>query len=563
MDRLEFAPEGAYGNNSFSTNANIQGTTTASYNNNKQANLRGSDFVQPGGYATQPGAYHSTTVHNHRFTNNPAVQENMGAPNVFQHGGLGKYYSSDNMNNTSSSLPDTPSMGGLNDYAARLVDSLNDTSSLLGGEASIGSHDGHPLPNNIMNYTNSVGNMDSTGGFENNQGSNMGNSPKLDIFDSGPSNGLPDWSSYLNPNLIQGTHSTGISAPMPAAPIATMVPTAASISNTPNPGNPNLSIPFVRPAYVELEPNRIDPAGPVTHPSPDFRPVGTNNWTEILHDHSLLQYLSMSNIKEIKEHVTTLGNAHGDDGTATVIDQGPYTTEDAISVWKYCDAYIRRRGQERNNRAARRSRARKEAETLHWKQIALAAGAEDVDFEYDHTDPAYAERGEGAAEILPRETSTAIHQMKAKWTAPGTASVGMQNQLPLPEFSTVGFENPQPTGQPPMGIQASYPGNIPQQTAKQIQHQVYGQALPAIRTPQVNQLRPLSARTRSQTRLNSRRPASAIREPTMSPLTKILEMSPPATAGSSTRNQGQAENHGQGSIGHGNVDFDTYMKQFM
>lgn len=162
---------------------------------------------------------------------------------------------------------------------------------------------------------------------------------------------------------------------------------------------------FVRPEYVNLETNRIAEPGPIAHPDKNFRPYGTNNWHVILHDHTRLRYLSNSEIKEIRDHVGELNTfifsqepvpqgksqeqfAHVAEGEPNkkprLIDGGPYNTEDATQVWKYCHAYLGRRGQMRNNNAARRSRMKKESETRYWKLLALQAGV--PDHEYDFTE---------------------------------------------------------------------------------------------------------------------------------------------------------------------------------
>lgn len=162
---------------------------------------------------------------------------------------------------------------------------------------------------------------------------------------------------------------------------------------------------FVRPAYINLEVNRLAQPGPVSHPDKNFRPYGTNNWHVILHDHTLLRYLSNSEIKEIRDHAGDLAsasleedddNAHhchhsavgggggvgGGQSQPRLIGDGPYHTDDATQVWRYCQAYLSRRGQMRNNNAARRSRMKKESETRYWKTLALRAGVADHEYEF-------------------------------------------------------------------------------------------------------------------------------------------------------------------------------------
>lgn len=152
---------------------------------------------------------------------------------------------------------------------------------------------------------------------------------------------------------------------------------------------------FVRPEYINLEVNRIAQPGPVSHPDKNFRPYGTNNWFVILHDHTLLRFLSNSEVKEIRDHAGDLANLalfeecseqqqpdRESQSQVRLIGQGPYNNQDATQVWTYCQAYLSRRGQMRNNNAARRSRMKKEAETHYWKSLALAAGVPDHEYVY-------------------------------------------------------------------------------------------------------------------------------------------------------------------------------------
>ncbi|ROW05790.1 hypothetical protein VMCG_05226 [Cytospora schulzeri] len=136
-----------------------------------------------------------------------------------------------------------------------------------------------------------------------------------------------------------------------------------------------------------LPPNRIAEAGPIPHPDREWRPYGTNHWYIFLASPEILKYLSTSEIKEIREHCYQLSKATDANGSPTnavlSIPDSHYTTMDAQTVWKHCDAYIRRRGQLRNNNAARRSRQRKEAELKYWKQKALEYGCPDHEFVWD------------------------------------------------------------------------------------------------------------------------------------------------------------------------------------
>lgn len=136
-----------------------------------------------------------------------------------------------------------------------------------------------------------------------------------------------------------------------------------------------------------VAPNRITEAGPIPHPDQDWRPYGTNHWHVFLATPDTLKYLSTSEIKEIREHCYQLSKAVDANGDATnavlLIPNTTYTTADAQTVWKHCDSYIRRRGQLRNNNAARRSRQRKDAETKYWRKKALEYGCPDHEFVWD------------------------------------------------------------------------------------------------------------------------------------------------------------------------------------
>lgn len=337
------------------------------------------------------------------------------------------------------------------------------------------------------------------------------------------------------------------SVPLPMSmPMAT-----AGIHHATAPCGADVSLPFIRPTYVDLNANRVSPAGPHAHPDPNFRPIGVNNWTEILHDHTLLQYLSNSNIKEIKDHVGVLGEAIDPSAPASapvLIAGGPYNTDDATAVWKYCDAYMRRRGQERNNRAARRSRARKESETLHWRRIALAAGAEDREFEYDAGDPAYGE-GADAVGALPRETAGAIRTMRARWDAEWAAAGGGPSQLALPRLPPPGFS---PGTQRQHGVLGQ--ARTADHALGQINQQVYDHTSPTAPASmyQAGQQRsnvPLPTQTRAQTRANARRTVATGRETTgtpVSPTTAALgQPLPHISEFNAPTLQGQNEGGGQ------------------
>ncbi|ROW15234.1 hypothetical protein VPNG_02969 [Cytospora leucostoma] len=137
-------------------------------------------------------------------------------------------------------------------------------------------------------------------------------------------------------------------------------------------------------------PNRIAEPGPITHPDRDWRPYSTNHWHVFISTPDTLKYLSTAEIKEIRDHCYELSKALDEDGNPTTepvpIPETVFTTADAQAVWRHCDAYIRRRGQLRNNNAARRSRQKREAETRYWRRKALEYGCPDHEFVWDERD---------------------------------------------------------------------------------------------------------------------------------------------------------------------------------
>ncbi|KUI55051.1 hypothetical protein VP1G_02416 [Cytospora mali] len=169
-----------------------------------------------------------------------------------------------------------------------------------------------------------------------------------------------------------------------------------------------------------IPPNRIAEAGPIPHPDREWRPYGTNHWHIFLASPEILKYLSTSEIKEIREHCYQLSKAVEDSGSPTnsglPFPDSAYTTADAQTVWKHCDAYIRRRGQLRNNNAARRSRQRKEAELKYWKQKALEYGCPDHEFVWDER------------EVTPGPSANAYASTTAN--APKTRARGRQRRSP-------------------------------------------------------------------------------------------------------------------------------------
>lgn len=135
---------------------------------------------------------------------------------------------------------------------------------------------------------------------------------------------------------------------------------------------------------AHVPPNRIQEAGPVTHPDPEWRPYGVNHWHVFLNEPTLLKYMSSTEIKDIRDHCYELAKPQGGgDDPLPVAEGSAHTTADAQAVWRHCDAYVRRRSQVRNNQAARRSRQRKDAETRYWKAKALEYGAPDHEFNWD------------------------------------------------------------------------------------------------------------------------------------------------------------------------------------
>lgn len=164
------------------------------------------------------------------------------------------------------------------------------------------------------------------------------------------------------------------------------------------------------PAHVP--PNRIQEAGPIMHPDPEWRPYGINHWHVFLTEPTTLKYMSSTEIKDIRDHCYGLAQAAGDEdadeGEPIPIAEGSrYTTADAQAVWRHCDAYVRRRSQVRNNQAARRSRQRKDAETRYWKAKALEYGAPDHEFNWDLVEESPPGTGTGTGQQGGGSSSTA------------------------------------------------------------------------------------------------------------------------------------------------------------
>lgn len=216
---------------------------------------------------------------------------------------------------------------------------------------------------------------------------------------------------------------------------------------------------FVPPVHHQLDSTRIDPAGPEPHSNPDWRAPGPSQWTDILYDHTILQFMSDASIKDLLRHCDRLvGSGVPDpsnpDGPG-LLPGSPFTTLDAQAAWNYCTAYSKRRQQLRNNSAASRSRNSKAAQLKHWKALAIAAGAPNRDFSFDASDPANAPGAD--ANLLSTVTQAAIAEMKQDWAVSG--GPGGQGSV---------------ANAPPAGL---IPGQLPQFQANQshIQQQVYGQ----------------------------------------------------------------------------------------
>lgn len=202
---------------------------------------------------------------------------------------------------------------------------------------------------------------------------------------------------------------------------------SAAVGVPPTPSNE-----FVCPIYETVDSTRVDPAGPDPHPEPDWRAPGPSQWTEILQDYKILQYMSDASIKDLLRHCDTLVNSgvpdpSNPDGPA-LLPGSQYTVPDAQAVWNYCTAYSKRRQQLRNNSAASKSRNSKAAQLKHWKAMALAGGAANRDFIFDANDPANAPGAD--ASLLSAVTQAALQEMRQNWTQNG--GPGGQNSAANP-----------------------------------------------------------------------------------------------------------------------------------
>lgn len=208
------------------------------------------------------------------------------------------------------------------------------------------------------------------------------------------------------------------------------------------------STPFTAPVHHKLDSTRIDPAGLEKHPDPDWRAPSPHQWTEILYNHTLLQYLTDSAIKDLQKHCGMLSrsaevNPVNPNGPKIVQGgRGRFTVLDAQAVWDYCSCYIKRRNQLKNNSAAYRTRANKKAELKHWKALALAAGAPDRRFKCNFNDPANIQ--EAPETLLSAVTQVSMTEMKKKWaSATGGGAHAAFPSLPPPGFVAGQARQPQ------------------------------------------------------------------------------------------------------------------------
>lgn len=216
--------------------------------------------------------------------------------------------------------------------------------------------------------------------------------------------------AFPTDQMATGCSSSSMS-PIPSTNVNTWASTSAAASPAPADGT------SVRPVYVQLDSSRIDPCGPDPHPDPHWRAPGPSQWPEILHDHTLIVYLSDAAIKDVQKHCDRLvASGVPDPSNPTglaLVGNGQYNVLDAQQVWNYCTAYMKRRQQRRNNSAASRSRMNKAAQLKHWRAISLAAGAPDMDFIFDSDDPGNAT--EAPSDLLAAVTQTAIDEMMNNW----------------------------------------------------------------------------------------------------------------------------------------------------
>lgn len=246
--------------------------------------------------------------------------------------------------------------------------------------------------------------------------------------------------------------SNSIISPVGSNNVDTQVTAAVGVAAAP-------SDEFVRPIHETVDSTRVDPAGPDPHPEPEWRAPGPSQWTELLYNYKILQYMSDASIKDLMRHCDTLVNSgvpdpSDPDGPA-LLPGSRYTVADAQAVWNYCTAYSKRRQQLRNNSAASKSRNSKAAQLKHWKAIALAGGAANRDFIFEAHDPANAPGAD--PKLLSEVTQAAIQEMRQSWVQMG----GPEGQGSIVNAST-GLV----LGQPPQ-IQVDQP---------QMQQQSYDQA---------------------------------------------------------------------------------------
>lgn len=406
------------------------------------------------------------------------------------------------MNNSNNA---TMSQGGNYPTFNPTLGGLNDARNHASGLNQYQYHNG--VNHEGFNFTNPLAAIPSSA-----HGVSLTPTPSIQSssFHSNNGAGYNQYQNYATPpNTVSvGANivGVGVSAPQGISPYHDLL-NPAPVSATP-----------VHREYVNLEVNRITQPGPIPHPDKDWRPYGTKNWHFILHDHTLLKHLSNSEIKAIRDHAGALGKEafesaeqekRGRSGSASTtstvkkngskpktlpIGDGTYNTDDTTQVWQYCHAYLSRRGQMRNNNAARRSRMKKESETRYWKLLALAAGV--VDHEYQFTEEEEdraiarweAEKLEKAAQeeaegdqpkpkkrSAPSGTGVARGRKAAKKTAAATAVSAGGAQLYAGSAGGMSMSPPPAMGQNMYGggQEKYYQGYVPAPVAAQQQQQPY------------------------------------------------------------------------------------------
>lgn len=383
----------------------------------------------------------------------------------------------------------------------------------------------------------------------------------------------------------QGGRITRSRVSQPTAPMTTAMAAHATATNTSTQAFTAPTAPFVRPKHTELNHSRIDEPGPDTHHDLSYRNPGPHQWPEFLHTPGLLRYAPNAAIKDIQKHCRDMisaatkkktnkskgqGCGGDDDSSSPLVEGGPYDVSDANCVWKYCEAYLKRRAQLNNNQAASRSRAMKAAALKHWRALALEAGFPEDEFRCDLADPG--NEPDAAPALLSAATRNAIAAWRLRRgqgtfaplasagpggsPAPGGAGMGNMNMVPQVNTSMApqGNTNMAPQGNMNMAPQNSPPvlplnpfarGQMSQlQGPAQYQQQLYGAGrsampprssplappagftgpIPALTYPGQNYGQSMSAvqtplppRTRAQTRNNARRAIKTSSSPATTP----------------------------------------------